>query len=102
MPISPTTYNQGDAYWCDPDPLVVDTEGSEQKGDRIWVVLSVPRCHRGRCLVAVPLSQHVEKAGGHLIKIPQSQIIWSAARRSGHTNSDRAAHAAHLHPIAGR
>ena len=74
MPISPTTYNQGDTYWCNPDPNLVDTEGSEQKGDRIWVIMSAPRCHRGRCLVALPLSQHIEKAGGHLIKIPKNEI----------------------------
>lgn len=85
MTISPTTYNQGDLYWCDPDPK--DTEGSEQKGDRIWVIMSVPGCHRGRCVVGLPLSQHIEKAGGHLIKIPRSYITMI----DGHPAIDRVA-----------
>src|SRR5271166_3170663 len=74
MLTSPTTYNQGELYWCNPDPEVTDTVGSEQRGDRIWVIISVPRCHRGRCVVGLPLSRHIEKSGGHLIQIPSDEI----------------------------
>jgi mRNA-degrading endonuclease toxin of MazEF toxin-antitoxin module len=67
-------YNQGDIYFCDPDPQVKDTVGSEQKGDHVWVVVSTARCHRGNCVVGVPLSRHMNKAGGHLIRIPNALI----------------------------
>lgn len=72
MPISPTTViNQGDIYFCEPDPA--DIVGSEQEGDRPWVVMSVPRFHRGNCVVGLPLSRHIEKACAHLVKIPASE-----------------------------
>lgn len=78
MPNPPQTYKQGDLYWCDPDPKQTDTVGSEQKGDRVWLIISTERLHRGNCLVALPLSRHVEKvaqyAPPHLIKIPASKI----------------------------
>jgi mRNA-degrading endonuclease toxin of MazEF toxin-antitoxin module len=73
MPISPTTIiNQGDIYFCEPDPK--DSVGSEQEGNRPWVILSVPQLHRGNCVVGVPLSRHTEKAGAHLIKVPWQEI----------------------------
>lgn len=72
MPSLAAIINQGDLYWCEPDPK--DTTGSEQKGDRPWVIISIPRFHRGNCVVGLPLSRHVEKAVAHLIRIPQSEI----------------------------
>ena len=75
MPISPTTIvNQGECWFCDPDPQDVDTVGSEQAGDRIWVVVSVPQPSRTRCVIALPLSRHMEKAGSYNIKIPSKEI----------------------------
>jgi mRNA-degrading endonuclease toxin of MazEF toxin-antitoxin module len=52
---------QGDIYWCEPDPQ--DTVGSEQEGDRPWLVTSIASLHRGNCVVGLPLSRHMEKAG---------------------------------------
>ena len=72
MTTPPTNVNQGDLYWCQPDPL--DTVGSEQEGDRPWVIISIPRLHRGNCAVGLPLSRHMEKAGAHLIAIPKNEI----------------------------
>jgi mRNA-degrading endonuclease toxin of MazEF toxin-antitoxin module len=73
MAISPTTVvKQGELYFCEPDPT--DTVGSEQHGDRIWVIVSLPQLIRGKCVVGLPLSRHVEKAGAHLIKVPFQEI----------------------------
>jgi mRNA-degrading endonuclease toxin of MazEF toxin-antitoxin module len=63
---------QGDLYWCEPDPE--DTVGSEQEGDRIWVIVSIPPLHRGNCVVELPLSRHTEKAVAHLIQVPKAEI----------------------------
>lgn len=58
-------------YWCEPDPA--DTLGSEQHGDRIWLIVSMRS--RSRCVVALPLSRHTEKAiHPFLITVPASQI----------------------------
>lgn len=65
---------QGDLYWCDPDPNLVDTQGSEQQGDRIWLIVSFERCHRGNCVVGLPLSRHTEKAVAHLTMVPAEMI----------------------------
>ena len=64
--------SQGEIYWCEPEPN--DTVGSEQKDDRPWVIMSIPRLHRGNCVVGLPISRHVEKAGAHLIQIPKEEI----------------------------
>jgi mRNA-degrading endonuclease toxin of MazEF toxin-antitoxin module len=73
MPISLTTLiKQGELYFCEPDPQ--DTVGSEQEGDRPWVIVSIPELRRGRCVVGLPLSRHMEKAGAHLIKVPLQEI----------------------------
>lgn len=86
MQTSPTTqYNQGHLYWCEPDPK--DTEGSEQQGDRVWVIVSTPRCHRGKCVVGLPLSPHVDKAGSHLIKVTANEITME----DGNPSIDRVA-----------
>ncbi len=69
---TPSLVNQGDLYWCEPDPK--DTEGAEQAGDRPWVIISISRLHRGKCVVGLPLSRHTEKAGAHLIQVPAREI----------------------------
>ena len=51
------TYKQGETYWCDPDPK--DTVGVEHKGPHIWGIISVRT--RRKCVVAVPLSKHIDK-----------------------------------------
>ncbi len=76
---------QGELYWCEPDPK--DIEGSEQEGDRIWVVISIPRFNRGNCAVGLPLSRHVEKAVAHLIKVPKNEITME----DGNPSIDRVA-----------
>ncbi len=86
MLISPTTViTQGSLYWCDPEPK--DTVGGEHKGDHIWVVVSLPRYHRGNCVVALPLSRHIEKTRGHLIKVLASEITME----DGNSSIDRVA-----------
>lgn len=73
MPISQkTVIKQGEIFFCEPDPQ--DIVGSEQEGDRPWVVVSISALHRGNCVVGLPLSRHIEKAGGHLIKVPLNEI----------------------------
>lgn len=75
MPSQQAAYNQGDLYWCDPDPQLVDTVGSEQQGDRPWLILSIPTLIRGKCIVGLPLSRHTEKTGPpHLIVVPDAFI----------------------------
>lgn len=64
--------NQGELFWCEPDPK--DTTGSEQGKERPWVIISIPRFHRGNCAVGVPLSSNMEKAGAHLVAIPKNEI----------------------------
>jgi len=64
-------YRQGETYWCEPDPN--DTVGSEQAGDRIWLIVS--QSTRAKCIVGLPLSRHTDKAGPpFLIPIPSSEI----------------------------
>jgi mRNA-degrading endonuclease toxin of MazEF toxin-antitoxin module len=77
--------NQGETYWCEPDPQ--DIVGSEQEGDRIWVIVSIPRLNRGNCVVGLPLSRHIEKAVAHLIQIPKSEITME----DGNPSIDRVA-----------
>lgn len=76
--VQPTVYSQGDLYFCDPDPSQQQTTGSEMRGDHVWVIVSVPDCHRGNCVVGIPMSRHMNKAVGHLIKIPQQEITLNA------------------------
>lgn len=84
MPI-PIEVNQGEIFFCEPDPK--DIAGSEQKGDRPWVIISVSSRHRGNCVVGLPLSRHIEKAGAHLIKVPLQEITMDG----DDTNIDRVA-----------
>lgn len=72
MPNLLTTVERGHLYWCEPDPN--DIVGSEQAGDRPWVIISIARLHRGNCAVGLPLSRHTEKSCAHLIRIPKTEI----------------------------
>ena len=74
MPGRPPGVNQGDIYWCDPDPEGTVNIGSEQVGERPWVIISHSRLHRGNCVVGMPLSRHIEKAFAHLIVVPKNEI----------------------------
>lgn len=71
MQNSPQTIRQGETYWCEPDPA--DTIGSEQHGDRIWLIVSLRT--RFKVVVAVPLSRHTDKAvHPFLVTVPYSEI----------------------------
>jgi mRNA-degrading endonuclease toxin of MazEF toxin-antitoxin module len=71
MQSSPQTFRQCETYWCEPDPA--DTIGSEQQGDRIWLIVSLRS--RYKVVVAVPLSRHIDKAvHPFLITVPASEI----------------------------
>ena len=71
MQNKPQTFRQCETYWCEPDPA--DTIGSEQQGDRIWLIVSLRS--RSRVVVAVPLSRHTEKATlPFLITVPAAEI----------------------------
>lgn len=72
MATPPTGINQGDLYFCEPAPK--DTVGSEIDGDHVWVIVSLPKFHRGNCVVGLPLSRHSHKALAHLIAIPAAEI----------------------------
>ncbi len=85
MPTPPAIFNQGEVYWCEPDPN--DTTGGELEKDRPWVIMSIPRLNRGYCAVGLPLSRHMEKAGGHLITVPKAEITVE----DGSENVDRVA-----------
>ena len=65
---------QGDIYWvraCD-----LDIEGSEQKKNRPYVIVSRLKINRlGRTVVGVPLSSQLHKAGGHRITIPLELMV---------------------------
>lgn len=85
MPIPLTAeVKQGELYFCEPEPT--DTVGSEQAGDRVWLVVSIPQLRRGKTVVCLPLSRH-DKEAAHLIKIPQQEITVTA----GDPNIDRVA-----------
>jgi mRNA-degrading endonuclease toxin of MazEF toxin-antitoxin module len=48
-------------------------KGSEQAGDRIWVIVS--QRTRAKCVVALPLSRHIDKAIlPFLVTVPASEI----------------------------
>jgi mRNA-degrading endonuclease toxin of MazEF toxin-antitoxin module len=65
------TYKQGELYWCNPDPS--DTVGAEHRGPHIWGIISVRT--RPKCIVAVPLSRHIDKAYPPLLPpIPASEF----------------------------
>ena len=74
----PKVYNQGDLYFCDPDPQQQNTLGSEMKGDHVWVIASIPTLQRRDSVLGIPMSRHMDKAVAHLIKIPQQEIAYNA------------------------
>jgi mRNA-degrading endonuclease toxin of MazEF toxin-antitoxin module len=74
MPLSEqAAIKTGEIYWCEPDPN--DTVGSEIEKDRMWVIVSASRFHRGKCVVGVPLTSNLDKACAHLIQIPPKELI---------------------------
>jgi mRNA-degrading endonuclease toxin of MazEF toxin-antitoxin module len=74
MPLSTQVIvKTGEMWWCEPDPL--DTVGSEQEKDRIWVIVSATALHRGNCVVGVPLTTNLTKASAHLVQIPKKELI---------------------------
>jgi mRNA-degrading endonuclease toxin of MazEF toxin-antitoxin module len=73
-PQIPANVRQGDIYWCDPDPEGTIPVGSEQVGERPWVIISHQRVHRGNCVVGMPLSRHIGKSIAHLVAIPKGEI----------------------------
>jgi len=73
MPLAiQTAVKTGEMFWCEPDPK--DTVGSEQEKDRIWVIVSESSLHRGKCVVAVPLTTQLHMACAHLIQIPADEF----------------------------
>jgi mRNA-degrading endonuclease toxin of MazEF toxin-antitoxin module len=65
---------QGDIYWVFMPEA--HTKGTEQKKNRGYVIVSRNSVNfLGRNVVGVPLSEKVEKACQHKIKIPVSQMI---------------------------
>ena len=71
--ITPSIVKTGELYWCEPDPA--DTVGSEIEKDRIWVIVSQSHLHRGKCVVAVPLTKNLAIACAHLIQIPKGELL---------------------------
>ena len=70
--ISPTdVLNQGDIFWGEASAA----SGSEQAGDRPWVVMSRRAINGANTVVAVPLSRRMEKAS----KYPHFCILIPAA-----------------------
>jgi len=66
--------NQGELYWGEDH----DAQGSEQKGDRLWAVMSRKSLNGNNTVVVVPLSRRLEKASkypGFCILIPAQEMI---------------------------
>lgn len=69
---------QGDIYWVRAQDL--DIEGSEQKKNRPYVIVSRTEINQlGRNVVGVPLSTVLAKCGGHRIQIPLVMMIKNPA-----------------------
>ncbi|MGD0618513.1 MAG: type II toxin-antitoxin system PemK/MazF family toxin [Bryobacteraceae bacterium] len=65
---------QGDIYWVRARDL--DIEGSEQKNNRPYVIVSRLRINRlGKNVVGVPLSTKLHKACGHRVMIPLQMMV---------------------------
>ncbi len=75
---------QGGIYYYDPPPAtspnqtpLTVTSGSEQSGDRPWVVVSrdsINKAHPNTAVV-VPLSTNLSKANSYRIQIPDAELI---------------------------
>ena len=78
-------FRQGDIFFYEPPaeqaaPLFV-ASGSEQKGFRPWVVVSVEAVHaQTPTVVAVPLSTKTNKANSYRINLPASELIAAPGR----------------------
>jgi mRNA-degrading endonuclease toxin of MazEF toxin-antitoxin module len=69
---------QGDIYWVRARDL--DIEGSEQKKNRPYVIVSRLKINRlGRNVVGVPLSTVLAKGGGHRVLIPVEMMVKNPA-----------------------
>ena len=69
-----TVVSSGEIYWGQ-DP---NSQGSEQAGDRLWLVMSRLAINGGNTVVVVPLSTKVGKAAKHpsfCIILPAGEII---------------------------
>src|ERR1700733_10639968 len=76
----------GEIYWVRAKDL--DIEGSEQKRNRPYVVVSRTNVNRmGRNVVGVPLTSTLEKALAHRILIPEALMVkdlaWPATWPNG-------------------
>ena len=70
----PSTVSPGDIYWGED----IAAKGSEQKGDRLWLVMSRLTLNGNNTVVVVPLTTKTEKAAKHpsfCIILPPGEII---------------------------
>lgn len=65
--------DQGDVFWV--ELLKPTTQGSEQEGQRPWVVVSRGNCNRNRVVVAVPLTSKPKPPAGFRIAVSASMIV---------------------------
>jgi mRNA-degrading endonuclease toxin of MazEF toxin-antitoxin module len=66
--------DQGEILWGEP----TDTKGSEQEGDRLWIVMSRRKLNGSNTVVAVPFTRKIHKAAQYphfCILIPPSEAI---------------------------
>ena len=69
---------QGDVYWVRARDL--DIEGSAQKKNRPYVIVSRLRINRmGKNVIGVPLSIKLDKGGGHRIQVPVEMMVKNPA-----------------------
>ena len=64
----------GEIYWGED----TNAKGSEQKGDRLWLVMSRRVINGGNTVVVVPLTTNVDKANKYpdfCIRLPAGEII---------------------------
>lgn len=66
--------NQGEIYWGEDH----NAKDSEQKGDRLWAVMSRKSLNGNNTVVVVPLSRKLDKASkypGFCILLPAAEMI---------------------------
>ncbi|MGI8989352.1 MAG: type II toxin-antitoxin system PemK/MazF family toxin [Bryobacteraceae bacterium] len=65
---------QGDIYWVRARDL--DIEGSEQRKNRPYVIVSRLKINRlGKNVVGVPLTSQLHKGGSHRVNIPLNLMV---------------------------
>lgn len=72
--LPPAAPNPGEIYWAEDTNAV----GSEQKKDRLWVIMSRRAINGNETVVVVPLTSKVKKAvqyPGFCILIPSGEVI---------------------------